>query len=170
VRDLAEAQGLTVAALYYHFATKLDVLVAIMSRAMDDIIRETEQARDAAAPDPVSQLRAMVRAHVLFHTQRQQESFVGNSELRSLEGEHLDAILARRDHEERMFRDVLERGVAEGVFTTDLPRDCARAILAMCIQVSTWFRPDGSLTPEQVADRYERLTMQLVGATDRAAG
>jgi AcrR family transcriptional regulator len=164
VRDLAERQGLSVAALYYHFPSKLDLLMAIMTRAMDDIISDTEQARDEAEDDPVAKLTAIVRAHVLFHTRRQAESFVGNSELRSLDGEYLRTILDRRDHEERIFQEVIAEGVQAGVFDIEEPRESSRAILAMCIHIHTWYHADGSLSAEEVADRYVALALKQVGA------
>jgi AcrR family transcriptional regulator len=171
VRQLAERQGLSVAALYYHFPSKRDVLLAIMTRAMDEIIRDTEAAAAAAPPDPVSQLSAIVRAHVLFHTRRPREGFVGNSELRSLEGADRQAILDRRDREEQIFRTVIDAGLAEGVFDIEHPRETARSILAACVAVHQWYRPDGPLSPEDVAERYVSIALQQVGAPSaRRAG
>jgi AcrR family transcriptional regulator len=165
VRDLAKQQGLSVAALYHHFPTKLDVLMAIMTTVMDDIIESTEQARDGAAPDPVSRFSAAIRQHVLFHTHRQAESFVANSELRSLSGDNLAEILSRRDRQERIFADLIDDGIREGVFTVEYPAETTRAILAMCISVHTWYRADGPLTPDEVADRYLSLALRQVGVT-----
>ena len=85
VRDIAGAAGMSVAGLYHHFPSKLDILFDLMSRTMDDLIGLTEQTLARTPGSPADQLRAIVETHVLFHTERRAESFVGNSELRSLD-------------------------------------------------------------------------------------
>src|SRR5262245_52456362 len=84
MRDIATRAGVSVSAAYHYFPSKADMLRTIMVRVTEDLIDDLAAAREAAAADPAAQLAAVARAHVLLHTRRQDESFVANSELRSL--------------------------------------------------------------------------------------
>ncbi|MCS6867707.1 TetR/AcrR family transcriptional regulator, partial [Thermus sp.] len=50
VQDIAQAVGLSKAALYHHFAGKEEVLYAISLQALEGLVREGEKA--LALPDP----------------------------------------------------------------------------------------------------------------------
>lgn len=166
VRDLAQAAEMTVAALYYHFANKQDILVFVMRRTMADVMSDVNAARAAAADDPRSQLVAMVRAHVGFHTRRQTEAFVAHAELRSLEPEHREEIIELRDRYEHMLAEIVRQGVEQGAFRPAHEDEAVRAILAMCTAVATWYREGGPLSLDDVADRYSDLTLAILRATD----
>jgi AcrR family transcriptional regulator len=169
VRDIAKAAKVTVAALYYHFPGKQNVLAFLMLRAMQSIIDDAEQALADAKPDPRSQIDAVVRSHVRYHTARQAEAFVGNTELRSLEPANKREVIALRDQYEDMVESIVRRGVRAGVFRPPHQKEAVRAILAMCTAVSSWYKEDGSLTPDQVAGRYSDLTIRILGAGDASA-
>jgi AcrR family transcriptional regulator len=164
VRDIAEGAGVTVAALYYHFPSKADVLAHVMTRAMQDSLHGVEEAMASAGADPAAQLPAMVRAHVRYHTQHQVEAFVGNTELRSLDQAARRRVVALRDTEEHLFRSVVDAGIARGRFDPPTPTDAAvRALLAMCTHVAVWYRP-GPLGPDEISEQYVVLALQLLGA------
>ena len=68
----------------------------------------------------------------------------------------------RRQIEQEM-RDVVERGVAEGAFTTSDPHMTALALLSLGIDVARWYRDEGEWTPAQIADHYCELALRIVG-------
>ncbi len=171
VRDIANGGGMSVAGLYHHFRSKVDILFELISGVMDDLIRETEAALTGAGDHPADQLQAIVTAHVLFHTHRYEESFVGNTELRSFDNERRRAIIAMRDHQQSLFDVVVSRGAERGVFATPYPVEASRAIVTMSTAVATWYRSDGPLSPEQIAERYSVLALNAVDyRTGRADG
>lgn len=65
LRDIAGAVGMKAGSLYYHFASKDDLLVAILRRGMDvmDIAFDEAQAASDAL-DGQARIRAHVRAHL----------------------------------------------------------------------------------------------------------
>ena len=138
VRDIARRAGMSSAALYHHFHSKDELLFIIMDRGIDELVRRTSEALAAAGDDPGERLRAVVRVHVLGHVQSQRESFLGNSELRSLDRPQRSRIIAKRDKQMRLFEAVVADGVERGVFTTPYPADAAKAIVTMCTAVATW--------------------------------
>lgn len=163
VRDVAARAGLSVAAIYYHFPSKLDILYSIMSVGADHLLAELTAERDRAGDAPIAQFVAIVRTHVKFHTQRKAEYFVGNTELRSLDEMHRRAIVAKRDAIAAIFVEVAERGLARGLFDTPWPRETVRAILTMCTSVAGWYRKNGTESPDTIADRYADMALRMLG-------
>jgi AcrR family transcriptional regulator len=163
VRDIAERAGMSSAALYHHYSSKQDLLFHITDRGIADLVRATEAALAASPDDPAERLRAIVRVHILRHTEHRQGSFIGNSEIRSLDPENRAIVVSKRDQQARLFDSVVLEGIERGVFVTPYPKDASRAIITMCTAVAQWYRPDGPLTPEQVADRYGELSLAMLG-------
>lgn len=169
MRDIARDADITVASIYHHFPSKQRILQDIMIRVLSDVISLTRGALMRAGASPTEQLDAVMRAWILFHTTRRAEALIGASEIRSLDEVGLRLVVALRDEQERMFRDVVERGVAEGDFATPYPREAVRAIINMGYSIASWYRPGGELTPEEMAERYAVLALGTVGGKVHAA-
>lgn len=163
VREIAADAEMTVAGLYHHFESKQDLLQWIMVDALQDVLGRTRAALAEADDDPVSQLRAVVVAWLLFHTHRQPEALIGSSELRSLDPNGFQKVVGLRDEQETVFRAVIDRGLASGVFDVPYPKEATRAIINMGYAVANWFRPSGPLTPDELGQRYALLALQMVG-------
>ena len=168
MRDIAATAGITPASIYHHFPSKQHILQHIMESVMKDVLTLTNAALIRAGNSPADQLTALMRAWALFHTRHRAEALIGATEIRSLDDTGHRIVVALRDQQERMFREIIERGVAEGVFTTQFPREAARAIINMGSTLASWYREDGPLTPEQMADRYAALALGTVGAAGDA--
>jgi AcrR family transcriptional regulator len=166
VRDIATGANVTVAAVYHHFDSKHDMLVHIMSGAMQDNLVAIRAQHDKHEGDVRAQLRHMVGAIVEYHTGHQAEAFVGNSELRSLEEPGRSVIIGLRDEEERLFRSVLEQGISDGTFSATNPVLATRAILAMASGVAAWYHAGGPLGLAELQDEYGRMSLRLAGARD----
>ena len=162
-RDIAAAAGMSPAALYVHHRSKEELLHQI-SRAGHQRTLALVRAAAAAADEPDEKLRCVVRAFVVHHAQGHTSARIVNYELAALSPEHLAEISAIRRAIEREVRDVVEEGVAVGVFHTSDPRMTALALLSLGIDVARWYRDEGEWTPEQIADHYCELALRVVGA------
>lgn len=167
VRDIATQANVTSAAMYHYFKSKNDILLTLMTRAMEQNLDEVQLALAQAGDTWTDKLCRIVESHVLYHTKHQAEAFVGNSELRSLTPEGRKEIIRMRDHMEEIFFTVITEGATAGEFDTRLPRQAARSILAMSTAVATWYSPRGTLSPGQVSDQYVELALALVEAKHR---
>jgi AcrR family transcriptional regulator len=152
-----------VSASYYYFPSKRHLLMRIMTRVTEDLIVALQRARDAAGTDPAARLAAIVHAHVLLHTQRQAEAFVGSSELRSLAPDDRAATVVLRDRVSTIFRDAIADGLRKGLFHCPHRAAATLAITTMCTAVATWYRADGAETPHAIADRYAALCLRMLG-------
>ncbi|WP_307874572.1 TetR/AcrR family transcriptional regulator [Frankia nepalensis] len=162
MRDIAGDAGMTVATIYHHFASKQEILQAIMAATLRDVIALTRRALVHAGGSPAEQLTALVSAWILFHTDRQAEALIGASELRSLDTAGRRLIVALRDEQEAMFRDVIEHGTQRGEFLTPYPVEAARAIINMGYSVAAWYRAGAGVTPAEMAARYCELALGVV--------
>lgn len=163
MRDIARDADLTVASIYHHFPSKQRILQDIMLRVLSDVISLTRSALMEVGTSPPEQLEAVMQAWILFHTNRRSEALIGASEIRSLDESGKRLVVALRDEQERMFRDVVDRGAATGDFTTPYPREAVRAIINMGYSVASWYRPGGELTPQEMAQRYAALALGAAG-------
>jgi AcrR family transcriptional regulator len=163
VRDIAVEAGVSAGSLYHHFGSKHDLLFTILDRGVDLLVRRTEDALFESGDDPADRLRAIVRTHVLTHTESRRESFIGNSELRGLGAPARAVVVAKRDAQQRMFDRVVADGVRRGVFTTADPVEASRFIVTACTAVAAWYHPSGALSAQEIADHYARVALDTVG-------
>ena len=163
MRRLAAEIGLQAAALYKYFPTKEDLLFTLMREHMEALIAAW-QAADPGGDHQTRRLAAFVENHIVFHVERRHATHVSNMELRSLSPARLTAILRLRSSYEKELRQILREGAARGGFAIDDPALTAMAIIQMTTGVIVWFRPDEKLSVAEVAEKYHRMTMRLVGA------
>jgi hypothetical protein len=88
-------------------------------------------------------------------------------EYRSLEPEYLDRHIPRRDRFEQIWRDLIQDGVDDGIFTCDHPSLSARALLGILNWTVTWFRADGPMSAKEIADQLADLFLMGLTTRDR---
>ncbi|MFJ6061773.1 TetR/AcrR family transcriptional regulator [Streptomyces tendae] len=162
VRNIAGRVGVTVPALYYHYENKQALLATLLETSIKDVLDRCRAAAAEAGPAPLARFCGMVESIVLYMAHRRSLAFL-DTEIRSLEPANRARYVALRDYLQHMLLDTVEAGRVEGVFTTEIPADAVRAVLIMCQGVANWFRPDGPLTAEQVAERHVLLSLGTVG-------
>jgi AcrR family transcriptional regulator len=162
VRDLAAALGQQPGALYGHVASKQQLLFELVLIGQEEHREWVTAALLDAGPDPREQLAALVRAHVLVHLHFAALARVTNRENRALSPEQRAATLAIREDAERMFVDVIERGIRKGEFVVQDLDLVLAAIGAMAIRAAEWWTPDSPHSADHVADTYAQFALQLV--------
>ncbi|TMR99865.1 TetR/AcrR family transcriptional regulator [Nonomuraea basaltis] len=162
IRDIAKGAGLSLSVLYYYHTGKQELLHALLEDALDDCCRGCETALATAGDDPAARLGAFVRATVEYRVRRQVDSLLALRELRNLEPERLERFVERRDALPKLLLEIIDDGVARGVFATPYPDEAQRAILAMCNAIAQWYQPSGDLSVTELAERYVHLSLTLV--------
>lgn len=164
VRDIARRVGVTVPALYYHYENKQAMLVDLLTRSMESLLRRARAAVAEAGTEPAACLSALVECIVLYMAYRGSKGLL-DSEIRSLEPDNRVAYIALRDQLDEQMQTIVLDGVGKEVFHTDYPEEAARALLTMCHAVAKWYRLDGELSPEELARRYVVFGLGMVGHT-----
>lgn len=162
-RDIAAAAGMSPAALYVHYPSKEAMLYTLSLAGHQRTLQLTLDSL-ATRDEPVAQLRAFMRAFVLRHLHNTIEARVLNYELAALSREHFEEIMVLRRRVQGEIRQLIERGIAAGVFDTTDARLSAVALLSLSIDLSRWYRPGGEWSAEWIADHYTSLALRIVGA------
>lgn len=158
VQDLAEALGLSKAALYHHFRGKEEVLYEISHQALEGLLEEGKKA--LAVPDPREALLRFMEGHARFFEENRPFFVTMLQGLQSLSPEKQAPIIALRDRYEETLRTLLRRGMESGVFRQLDVALTARAVLSLLNWMIRWFRPGGPLRAEEVARFYFDLILR----------
>ena len=168
VRDIARALDIQGASLYAHVASKEDVLFSIVDRAASAFEQAAAAAEaDSATVDPVERLAALVEAHVDVVTSDPERASVFVTEWRHLSPDRRTTISDRRDAYERHFRDTIGDGISIGAFRAVDPAIAATFILTALNGIATWYRPDGRLSANRIADHYVDLALRSLSEDHR---
>jgi AcrR family transcriptional regulator len=168
LRDIARIAGIQAASIYYHYANKEALLVEIMETHMLQLNAALEHILGEEY-DPQQRLRAAIANHIRLHTTHKSEFFIIDTEIRALEGEHRTYILSLRDRYEALIQELLADGMKRGMFRRSDVKISSYALIAMCTEVATWFRPDGRLTVQQVIDIYSEMILQGLLVSEQRA-
>jgi len=163
VRDIAGRVGVTVPALYYHHSNKEAILTALLDRSISSVIRRCRQAVAESGDDPVQRFRNLIECLALYMANHRKSAAM-DAEIRALSPKARTRYSEQRRQVERMLVDIIEQGVASGVFEVTSPRDTGRALLGMIQAITLWFSPDrGQLTAQELAARYVDIAAHTVG-------
>lgn len=120
IRGVADAVGLTPAAIYRHFPDKEGLLFAVCARHFDSITDEVAVPALASSEDPIEALRQLADAYVRFgveHPEHYRIMFMRREDHRP------EQYAAERVLETGLFGvviPVVQRGIDEGRFRPDL--------------------------------------------------
>jgi AcrR family transcriptional regulator len=168
VRDIAKALDIQAASMYAHVASKEDVLWSIVNGAATAFEEAAAAAStEDATGDPVDRLAALVEAHVEVITADPERSSVFVSEWRHLSGGRRADIAARRDAYEARFREAIADGIAIGAFHPTDPALAATFLLTALNGIAGWYRPDGRLSADRIADHYVDLALRALSEDHR---
>jgi AcrR family transcriptional regulator len=141
MRDIAAELGMAVGNLYYYFKDKGELLAFVQEEALTGLldlaarVRTTDLRADA-------QLLLLIEGHVVLLNETTPGS-LAHLEVEALGERWREAIQERRDAYERAFREVIEAGIASGVFRRTDPKVAALALLGAANWTVKWFRPGG---------------------------
>lgn len=156
LRDIARMAGIQAASIYYHYANKEALLVEIMETHMRQLNANLERIL-REYHDPQQRLYEAIANHIRLHTTYKSEFFIIDTEIRALEGNNRAYILSLRDHYEKLVQELLQDGMKQGIFRPSDVKIASYALIAMCTEVSTWFRPNGRLSVQQVIEIYHQM-------------
>lgn len=162
-RDIAAAAGMSPAALYVHHRSKEELLHQI-SRAGHERTLALVLEGIASSDDPVEQLRRVMHDFAAHHAQGHTAARVVNYELAALSEEHLTEIAELRGRIDAAMQELVEAGVAAGVFDVPDPRMASAALLSLGIDIARWYDDRAGWPPEKVAEEYSRIALRIVGA------
>lgn len=152
MRDLAAEMGIEAASLYHHIKSKEEILETIcfeMANKFIDAITETNDIYFNAE----ERLRMAIKKHVFIITQNINRSSVFLHEWRSLTEPKLSEFIILRNQYEKGIRVILNDGINEDLFDNVDEKFAALTILSTVNWINEWYKPDGKMNAEQVAEK-----------------
>ena len=166
MRELAGATGIQASSLYAHVTSKEELLLELILLGHEEHRERLRTALIETGDDPVEQLTACVRAHVLFHVEYPMLATVCNNELHVLGPAGEREVRLVRGDAERTLLGLVQRGCRLGVFSVPDEWLATAAIGGMGVRAAAWFR-SGEYSPEQVAATYAEFALRIVNAGGR---
>jgi len=164
MRDIAEAVGINKGSLYSYIKSKEDLLVPVFEQAQGVLLRQIEQISADTTATPTERLKRAIHAHVTAVADNLDVLTVYLSEWRQLATESLATNRTQRERYAALFHQILHDGVAAGEFRPMDTRIVMLGMIGMCNYLFRWYRPDGRLTPDQVADALIEMVMHGVAS------
>src|SRR5262249_12885454 len=158
VSDIARALGMTKAGLYHYFDSKEALLFEIMTYGLERV-RDEVVSHVRLIEDPEERLRQIVLRHARI-------AMNGRGAIAHL-GDEIRALppTARKQIEEKMrlyfdlIRDTLIQLKTAGHLRDVDPTVAAFSLLGMILWLPRWFRQDGRLSQERVANDVADLAL-----------
>ena len=160
MRELATALGLEAGSLYSHIKSKEEILHRVCFGLAEAFFAGFDAATANTTAPIATKLRQAIEAHVRVLTRDSAASAVFLHEWRHLSDPARTEFLALRDRYEASFRELIQRGIAAEELHAPDAAFAALTLLASLNWLPSWYRPDGKLTPDEIA---HRLAEQLLG-------
>lgn len=162
--SLADAVGITKAAIYHYFPNKKEIYEAIIVRTLEGLLKAvTEAVSSDRAPE--AQLSHFMTAHADYF-ERHYYGFVtllvgyGGMENSNM----IDESQKLRNAYEEILRKIVTNGIAQGVFREADAHTVSRAILSMLNWMVRWFKPGYGRSASAFASEYCELILGGVRA------
>lgn len=157
--DIAEALNVQKASLYHHVASKQEILLAVLERALGMLTDHIASIASQSIPAD-EKLRLMIRGYLGVLADHADLTSVLLFEHRSLDKKSHTRHVPQRDKFEGLWRDVLNEGVRENIFALNDVGLTARALMGALNWTLTWYRPNGDKSIEQIADDYSDFVLK----------
>ncbi|HMV82532.1 MAG TPA: TetR/AcrR family transcriptional regulator [Blastocatellia bacterium] len=175
MKDIADAVGITKAGVYHFIPSKKELLFAIMNYGMDTLEAAVlNPAREVA--DAEQRLRLIVTNHSMLIARASNDEghdpvTILVEEEMGLSPAHRRRIKERKREYLELVRGSLEELQAEGKLKEIDITAAAFSLLGMIHWLARWFRPDGRLSREQVAEELCKIALggMLRSESDAAA-
>jgi AcrR family transcriptional regulator len=163
MRDIARALDLQGGSLYAHIPSKEAVLWSIVDDAARRFHAAVGPIADGTGP-AAERLRAMVHAHVGVLAESLERASVYLFEWTFLAPERREQVARSRAAYQALFERVIAEGRAAGELAEVDPKLAATFVLSALNGLPRWYRPDGPLAPDAVAERFAGMILRGLAA------
>ena len=158
--DIAERLNVSKPTVYYYVESKDQILLECVKIALDLMQAGIDEVR-AAGGSAIDQLKACMRIYSSVVTQDFGMCVIriGEDPLPDPLKKELRGLKAGIDGQ---FRRLIAEGVAEGSLAPCDPKMAAFMLAGALSWIGRWYRSDGDLTPDQIADQGIELLLNGV--------
>ncbi|MTD52987.1 TetR/AcrR family transcriptional regulator [Amycolatopsis pithecellobii] len=165
LQDIAEEVGVTKAALYHYFANRDDLLRHVFG----DWLKRDIEKLDAVTSAPGTtreRLRRYVHHHISCITENIELYGLTFSAESELPPEVRAEFRQFKRESDLVVQEILREGVRSGEFVGSDENATVFAIDGMCNWLWKWYHSSGTMSPEQIADRFADLVLYGLASRD----
>lgn len=159
IKDIADELGCTKAALYYHIASKEEILSEIFNQTMTKAEVRLEQLmqQDLTVEQ---RIRHYIFNQIMAVFDAGQSIAIFFSEKSQLSRENIETINARLHRYEGAIADIFLQGIEQGILKPVEVLPTVYGIIGMCNWLHHWYEPEGEIKPEQLAEIYSDMVLK----------
>lgn len=156
MRQLAARLNITKPALYYYFRTKEELLIECYRAGIESIEGALKGALDCEG-NGLQKVRAYIHAYataIVTYDFGRCVAALDDSELSDQTRRQVRTLKRRID---AAIRGYVEEGIADGSIKPCNVKMASFAMAGAVNWIGTWYRPAGSLSPQEVADEFTNI-------------
>jgi len=159
LRDLSRESGLSMGALYSYFSSKDELLDLIQDQGRLTVHRALSE-RIETIQDAAGKLTAAVQTHLYLSEIYYRWFYFSYMETKNLSKEQQAKAIESELFTEKIFIDILEQGMQEGVFSIADPRLTAAAVKAL---LQDWYLKRWKYTRRKITvEQYTEFVLGLI--------
>jgi AcrR family transcriptional regulator len=150
--DLADRLNVSKPTLYHYIKSKDEILYECQKMATDHL-RDVLDKIHSKNLTGIEKLKMLIQRYVETVTDDFGICMVLSGDF-ALEPESRTAIIEERRVLDSAVREIIKQGVEDGSLACPDPKMAAFALFGAIHWIAHWYRPDGGLTPEEIAEHY----------------
>ncbi|MFF0384110.1 TetR/AcrR family transcriptional regulator [Streptomyces sp. NPDC004286] len=159
--DIAKEMGVSKGILYYQFRSKQELIVATRREASGSAAERLEEI--VARPVPVTErMREALRDLIITNFDEFARHVILITTNLGLDEEHTAVVREIERRYENLLAGLLREGIADGSFVDADVRLTTYTLIRAGQSPSIWYRPGGTLTPEQVVNGVTEQLMRSI--------
>ena len=171
VADVAEALGVSKPFLYYYLKNKEDILFACSRIATEQLHAVLDEVRHAPGIPGWEKLRLLFRGYARVMSTDFGICLIRSTTPGSLPGALHERLYGGRRRLNREVERLVAEGIADGSIRSLHPRMASFALFGAFNWITTWYRSEGAMSPEGIADAFLDLFARgMMPARTDAAG
>jgi AcrR family transcriptional regulator len=166
VRDIADAAGILSGSLYHHFDSKESMVDEILQTFQEELFAGYDEILNSHRPVR-EKIEAAVRLSFEAIDTHHHEVAIFQNEADWLVGlgERFAYLTDRHAQSRQVWLTLLTEGVESGALKADIDLELAYRFIRDTVWVAVrWYRPDGELSAETVADQYLSILLDGIAA------
>jgi AcrR family transcriptional regulator len=160
VNDIVKLADCSKGTFYHYYQSKDDLLFLIHDEFITyelNLVKEVEKNKEFTCHEKLRRMISIIWDSIDKYKDNVAIFF---QEIRFIQGEKFELISKKRKDLEKSFVSVLREGINNGDFKLEVnPKMIVFGIFGMSHWGIYWFRPEGSLTVQEIADNYTNLIL-----------
>lgn len=153
VRQIGQGSGVLSGSLYHHFASKAEIVDAVLSEFCTRMVESYRSIADAEG-SPTDRFRGLIRYGFSLVGSDHDVVLIFQNEARTLTRDpEFTYLRTTQDDVEKIWQGVIDEGIATGDFHADLDAKVFYRLVRDTVAGSVhWYRGDGAKSIDEIAD------------------